>query len=259
MGTAPSRSTAADKGSTDKGAGSCPRPNFVGDLVRVPRAFCHAPPFGLMMICCQSKYRSMPDQFSISVLHSVQGPCSLVALYHIPHFGHSNRSVVHVPLVSILTVVVAVLVAPRIIGGMLTPGGMLWLYGRAMARRDHRRAMVARVQKSASQARDDAALARGGIDAGRLEAAAIGIFGDSDDPTPTMAREQRVKYVRSNPPLDASLIAAIKQDAAERAELFAELEVRGNHIFPASDNDAERKQWFARKRRCHLITPIAAL
>jgi hypothetical protein len=142
---------------------------------------------------------------------------------------------------------------------MLTPGGMLWLYGRAMARRDHRRAMVARVQKSASQARDDAALARGGIDAGRLEAAAIGIFGDSDDPTPTMAREQWVKYVRSNPPLDASLIAAIKQDAAERAELFAELEVRGNHIFPASDNDAERKQWFARKRRCHLITPIAAL
>ena len=50
--------------------------------------------------------------------------------------------------------------------------------------RDHRRAMVARVQKSASQARDDAALSRGGIDAGRLEAAAIGIFGDSDDPTP---------------------------------------------------------------------------
>jgi hypothetical protein len=119
--------------------------------------------------------------------------------------------------------------------------------------------MVARVQKSASQARDDAALARGGIDAGRLEAAAIGIFGDSDDPTPTMAREQWVKYVRSNPPLDASLIAAIKQDAAERAELFAKLEVRGNQIFPASDNDAERKQWFARKRRCDLITPIPAL
>jgi hypothetical protein len=136
-----------------------------------------------------------------------------------------------VPLVGILTVVVAVLVASRIIGGMLTPGGMLWLYGRAMARRDHRRAMVARVQKSASQARDNAALARGGIDAGRLEAAAI-IFGDSDDPTPTMAREQWVKYVRSNPPLDASLIAAIKQDAAERAELFAELEVRGITSFP---------------------------
>jgi hypothetical protein len=71
--------------------------------------------------------------------------------------------------------------------------------------------MVARVQKSASQARDDAALSRGGIDAGRLEAAAIGIFGDSDDPPPTMAREQWVKYVRSNPPLDASLIARMQR------------------------------------------------
>ena len=34
-----SRSTDADKGSTDHGAGSGPRPSFVSDLVGVPRAF----------------------------------------------------------------------------------------------------------------------------------------------------------------------------------------------------------------------------
>jgi hypothetical protein len=38
-----------------RGAGSRPPPDFVVELVGVPSEFCHAPPFGLMVICCQSK------------------------------------------------------------------------------------------------------------------------------------------------------------------------------------------------------------
>ena len=49
----------------------------------------------------------MPDQLLISVLQTVQaklpglgsGSCSLVATYHMAQFGHSNRSLVRVPLV----------------------------------------------------------------------------------------------------------------------------------------------------------------